>query len=281
MAWEMCDKRYEVIITLEYRGLFYAGTSPLSGWKKKHTCILIGVNQGIFFLLLRGIFIHPPPQMKGISAYFLSSVGKKGLTAIEYTLPLSPYSTKLTILDALVHTYTSLRKYCAIKIGGILKKVVSERVWHKTSKQLGAHQEIRYCWYCILVKWLSQYIVVISSREFVKFFPLCHFMSGIVSSPHMIMIPHASIRYWRPLVTSAPVVLDVGSRVTTAHAHQYCIFQSDAKTVPSRMKLTMKLTMRDPASMTKDTWSWRVTSWLQQRIKESGNFEANKNILAD
>ena len=39
------------------------------------------------------------------------------------------------------------------------------------------------------------------------------------------------------------VVLDVGSRVTTAHAHQCCIFQRYAKTVPSRMKWTMKLTV--------------------------------------
>ena len=37
--------------------------------------------------------------------------------------------------------------------------------------------------------------------------------------------------------------------VTTAHVHQCCIFQSYAKTVPSRMKLTM----REPASMTTDT----------------------------
>ena len=57
-----------------------------------------------------------------------------------------------------------------------------------------------------------------------------------------------------------------GSRVTTAHAHQIhqcCIFQSYAKTVPSQMKLTMKLTMREPTfmgSMTTDTWSWRVKS---------------------
>ena len=44
--------------------------------------------------------------------------------------------------------------------------------------------------------------------------------------------------------------------------HQCCIFQSYAKTVPSRMKLTMKLTMREPAFMgfmTTDTWSRRVT----------------------
>ena len=63
----------------------------------------------------------------------------------------------------------------------------------------------------------------------------------------------------------APFSRFPGSRVTTAHAHQCCIFQSYAKTVPSRMKLTMKLTMREPAfleSMTTDTWSWRVTSDL-------------------
>ena len=58
----------------------------------------------------------------------------------------------------------------------------------------------------------------------------------------------------------APLSWFHGSRVTTAHAHQCCIFQSYAKTVPSRMKLTMKLTMREPASMTTDTWSRRVTS---------------------
>ena len=43
---------------------------------------------------------------------------------------------------------------------------------------------------------------------------------------------------------------------TNAHAHQCCIFQSHAKTVLSRMKLTM----REPASMTTDTWSRHVTS---------------------
>ena len=51
----------------------------------------------------------------------------------------------------------------------------------------------------------------------------------------------------------APLSWFHGSRVTTAHVHQCCIFQSYAKTVPSRMKLTMKLTMREPASMTTDT----------------------------
>ena len=51
----------------------------------------------------------------------------------------------------------------------------------------------------------------------------------------------------------APLSWFHGSRVTTAHAHQCCVFQSYAKTVPSRMKLTMKMTMREPASMTTDT----------------------------
>ena len=58
----------------------------------------------------------------------------------------------------------------------------------------------------------------------------------------------------------APLSWFHGSRITTAHAHQCCTFQSYAKTVPSRIKLTMKLTMREPASMTTDTWSRRVTS---------------------
>ena len=54
----------------------------------------------------------------------------------------------------------------------------------------------------------------------------------------------------------APLTRFHGWRVTTAHVHQCCIFQSYAKTVPSRMKLTM----REAASMTTDTWSRRVTS---------------------
>ena len=44
---------------------------------------------------------------------------------------------------------------------------------------------------------------------------------------------------------------------TNAHAHQCCIFQSYAKTVPLRMKLTM----REPASMTTDKGAWRMTSY--------------------
>ena len=56
------------------------------------------------------------------------------------------------------------------------------------------------------------------------------------------------------------VVMDAGSRGTTAHAHQCCIhvFQSYAKTVPLRMKLTM----RESASMTTDKGSRRVTSYF-------------------
>ena len=38
----------------------------------------------------------------------------------------------------------------------------------------------------------------------------------------------------------APLSRFRGSRVTTAHAHQCCRFQSYAKTVPSRMKLTKR-----------------------------------------
>ena len=54
----------------------------------------------------------------------------------------------------------------------------------------------------------------------------------------------------------APLSWFHGSRVTTAHVHQCCIFQSYVKTVLSRMKWTMC----EPASMTTDTWSRRVTS---------------------
>ena len=54
------------------------------------------------------------------------------------------------------------------------------------------------------------------------------------------------------------IVMDAGSRGTTAHAHQCsCRFQGYPKAVPSRMKLTM----REPASMTTGKGSRRVTSY--------------------
>ena len=74
---------------------------------------------------------------------------------------------------------------------------------------------------------------------------------------------HCTLYAVKAQTSLAPLSWFHGSRVTTAHVHQCCRFQSYAKTVPSRMKLTMKLTMREPAfmgSMTTDTWSRRVTS---------------------
>ena len=59
------------------------------------------------------------------------------------------------------------------------------------------------------------------------------------------------------------VVMDAGSRRTTAHAHQCCISQSYEKTVPSRMKLTM----REPASMTTDKGSRRVASYFYSGLE--------------
>ena len=61
----------------------------------------------------------------------------------------------------------------------------------------------------------------------------------------------------------APLSRFCGSRITTAHAHHCCRFQSYAKTVPSRMKLTTKLTKREPHSWDlcqRTTWPRRVTS---------------------
>ena len=79
--------------------------------------------------------------------------------------------------------------------------------------------------------------------------------------------------YWvyavKAQTSLAPLSRFRGSRVTTAQVHQCCIFQSDANTVPSRMTLTMKKTMREPTFMgskTTDKWSRRVTSVLEQRI---------------
>ena len=58
------------------------------------------------------------------------------------------------------------------------------------------------------------------------------------------------------------VDMDAGSRGTTAHAHQCCIFQGYPKAVPSQMKLTM----REPASMTTDKGSRRVTSYFYSAL---------------
>ena len=74
------------------------------------------------------------------------------------------------------------------------------------------------------------------------------------------------------------IVIDASSRVTTAHVHLCCIFHSYAKTVPSRMKLTM----REPASMTTDTGrgEWRHTPtgigcWFQGSSKSNSHQETS------
>ena len=58
--------------------------------------------------------------------------------------------------------------------------------------------------------------------------------------------------------------MDAGSRGTTAHAHQCCRFQGYPKAVPSRMKLTM----REPASMTPDKGSRQVTSYFYSALQQ-------------
>ena len=60
----------------------------------------------------------------------------------------------------------------------------------------------------------------------------------------------------------APLSWFHGSRVTTAHVHQCCIFQRYAKTVPSRMKLTMtgwQCVNLHPWQRTRDHGVWRLT----------------------
>ena len=58
------------------------------------------------------------------------------------------------------------------------------------------------------------------------------------------------------------VVMDAGSRGTTAHAHQCCIFQSYAKSVLSRMNMTM----REPANHDNGQGVTASDVILQQRI---------------
>ena len=79
----------------------------------------------------------------------------------------------------------------------------------------------------------------------------------IFTTFRMFSLESKSVQYAVKAQTSlAPLSWFHGSCVTTAHAHQCCIFQSYAKTVPSRMKSTMC----EPASMTTDTWSRHMTS---------------------
>ena len=79
-----------------------------------------------------------------------------------------------------------------------------------------------------------------------------------------VILGHLTFLYTVKAQTSrAPLSRFRGSLVTTAHAHQCCRFQSYAKTVPSRMKLTMKLTKREPHCWDlwqRTTWSRHVTS---------------------
>ena len=80
---------------------------------------------------------------------------------------------------------------------------------------------------------------------------------------------HSYIYAVKAQTSLAPLSRFRGSRVTTAHAHQCCRFQSYAKTVPSRMKLTTKLTKREPTflgSMTMDHVITACDVWLKQRI---------------
>ena len=71
-----------------------------------------------------------------------------------------------------------------------------------------------------------------------------------------ILIPQYAVKAQTSL---APLSRFRGSLVSTAYAHQCCRFQSYAKTVPSRMKLTKREPHSwDPRQLT--TWSRRVTS---------------------
>ena len=63
------------------------------------------------------------------------------------------------------------------------------------------------------------------------------------------------------------VVIDARSRRTSVHAHQCCRFQGYPKAVSSQMKLTM----REPASMTTDKGSPRVTSSSNSVLKPVNN----------
>ena len=79
--------------------------------------------------------------------------------------------------------------------------------------------------------------------------------------------------YWLYAVKAqtslAPLSRFRGSRVTTAHVHQCCRFQSYAKTVPSRMKST-KCEPHSWDLWQRTTWSRRVTSDFNSVLQIAG-----------
>ena len=71
----------------------------------------------------------------------------------------------------------------------------------------------------------------------------------------------------RPVHNNEFKLMDVSSAIYAVKAHALLlrmrinvVYFRVLQKLPSRMKLTMKLTMREPASMTTETWSRRVTS---------------------
>ena len=73
----------------------------------------------------------------------------------------------------------------------------------------------------------------------------------------------------------APLSRFRGSHITTEHAHQCCRFQSYAKTVPSRMKLTS----RKWQSCEPHSWDPRQRTTWSQRIKHVYNYIKKTLVL--
>ena len=107
-------------------------------------------------------------------------------------------------------------------------------------------------------------------RHFLKTHKIIFLFKGSMTHSwhckHSYLIPIKPLIYAVKAQTSlAPLSRFRGSRVTTTHAHQCCRFQSYAKNVPSRMKLTMKLTKRAPTflgSTTTDHVIMACDLWL-------------------
>ena len=86
-------------------------------------------------------------------------------------------------------------------------------------------------------------------------------VSRCLSRQAVLLVPYAV----EVQMSLAPLSWFPGSRVPTAHVHQCCRFQSYAKTVPSQIKLTTKLTKREPTfvgSMTMDHVITACDVWL-------------------
>ena len=106
----------------------------------------------------------------------------------------------------------------------------------------------------------------ITSCQFDSSIALERFYMRAFNHSEISALWHVLMRYRREFVTSAPLSCHAGSRGPMRMRTNVVYFRVGEDCTVA-MKLTMKLTMREPASMTTDTWSRRVTSDFYSALK--------------